>query len=161
MGHEHINEHRVTPSMGVTDSDPKCLQRSDAELIREAQNGDRAAFTALVQRYSNAILVAALSFSRDSHDAEDIAQDVFTTAYIKLHQLRDPERVGPWLYQIARRTATRRYRNKAREADILTSQSDGRAEPASDTISWAEISEYLRRLTENARTVLFLRYLAD
>jgi RNA polymerase sigma factor (sigma-70 family) len=52
---------------------------------------------------------------RDHHAAADCVQDVFCTAAAELPKLRDPDKLRPWLYAIARRTALRTLHERRRE----------------------------------------------
>jgi len=45
-------------------------------------------------------------------EADDILQEVFLKIHLKLHTLRDEERLAAWLYKIARNAITDHYRSK-------------------------------------------------
>lgn len=45
--------------------------------------------------------------------ADDILQDVFLKIQLKIGQLRDPDKVNAWIYQIARRAITDHYRRQS------------------------------------------------
>jgi RNA polymerase sigma-70 factor (ECF subfamily) len=47
-------------------------------------------------------------------DADDIVHQALTKALVKLPQLRDEDRLVPWLYAIARNAITDHYRNSAK-----------------------------------------------
>jgi RNA polymerase sigma-70 factor (ECF subfamily) len=47
---------------------------------------------------------------RDAADADDVLQDVFLKVHRHLPELENEERVGPWLYRVARNTLIDRYR---------------------------------------------------
>src|SRR5215469_14398892 len=51
-------------------------------------------------------------------DAADAVQDTFVLAASKLDGLRDPDRLRPWLYAVARNECHRRLRARARVADL-------------------------------------------
>src|SRR4029453_17531330 len=53
------------------------------------------------------------SVLRDREEAADATQDAFVAAAERLGQLRDPERLRPWLYAAARGQAFRRARARA------------------------------------------------
>lgn len=84
--------------------------RPTAELVREAQADDRAAFAELVRRYQRAVLSTAWYVLQDYHSAQDVAQDSFLQAYRNLGSLRDVKTFGPWLLTLTRREAVRRSR---------------------------------------------------
>jgi RNA polymerase sigma factor (sigma-70 family) len=88
---------------------------SDAELARAAVSGDRAALAHIYHRYSGPLHAYCVGLVRDHHGAADCVQDVFCTAASELPKLRDPEKLRPWLYAIARRTALRTLHEQRRE----------------------------------------------
>ncbi|MBC8217200.1 MAG: hypothetical protein H8E73_01930, partial [Planctomycetes bacterium] len=46
----------------------------------------------LVRDHAMAVLGVCLANTKNLHDSEDIMQDVFLKAFLKLHTLRDPQR---------------------------------------------------------------------
>jgi RNA polymerase sigma-70 factor, ECF subfamily len=81
---------------------------SVATLVRLAQGGDRDAFGQLFERYKAGIVALAMRRVRNTHEAEELAQDVFIQAMQKIDQLRVPEAFGGWLRQIVHRMAINR-----------------------------------------------------
>jgi hypothetical protein len=74
--------------------------RPDADLVRAAQAGDVASFEQLYARYQpvvHAILLGRLSPA----DADDVAQNVFITAYTRLQSLREPAAFAGWIARSA------------------------------------------------------------
>src|SRR6266540_1508311 len=90
--------------------------RSDAELVAAAMAGDRGAFAAIYDRYADRLHDFCWSLLRDRDEAADATQDAFLVAAERLGQLRDPERLRPWLYAVARSQALRRARARQRVA---------------------------------------------
>jgi len=90
--------------------------RSDAELVAAAMAGDRGAFAAIYDRYADRLHDFCWSLLRDRDEAADATQDAFLVAAERLGQLRDPERLRPWLYAVARSQAVRRVRARQRVA---------------------------------------------
>src|SRR6266545_4663680 len=88
--------------------------RSDAELVAAAMAGDRGAFAAIYDRYADRLHDFCWSLLRDRDEAADATQDAFLVAAERLGQLRDPERLRPWLYAVARNQALRRARARQR-----------------------------------------------
>jgi RNA polymerase sigma factor (sigma-70 family) len=88
--------------------------RSDAELVLLSQAGDRASFGELYGRYADRIHAFALRLTNNRHDAADVTQATFEAAAYRIGQLRQPDRVGAWLYAIARHAAYRHHRRGAR-----------------------------------------------
>ena len=95
---------------------PRPDARDDAELVRAATAGDRGAFAAIYDRYADRLHDFCWSVLRDRDEAADATQDAFLVAAERLGQLRDPERLRPWLYAVARSQALRRARARSRLA---------------------------------------------
>jgi len=79
--------------------------KDDHQLIQDAQDGDFDAFRKIVLRYSNAMLSVSYSVLGDFHEAQDATQETFMKCYNNLHTLKNPHRLGSWLYSIAYRTS--------------------------------------------------------
>src|SRR3954470_17999514 len=71
-----------------------------------------AAFSVLVERYGPLVYGVCRRVLNDSNDAEDAFQATFLVLVRKGATLRDPGRLGNWLYGVASRTA-RKLRAKA------------------------------------------------
>src|SRR5215213_7765855 len=75
--------------------------KPEARLVEQACGGDREAFGELYKLF--APLVHGIVLARVPRDeADDIAQNVFLSAYKNLHTLRDPNAFGAWVAMIAR-----------------------------------------------------------
>src|SRR5215471_741066 len=77
----------------------------DAELVRAARRGDKKAFVEIVARHQAMVCGVALGILGDFAVSEDAGQEAFLTAWRKLHELREPERLRAWFAQIARNAA--------------------------------------------------------
>lgn len=73
----------------------------ESRLIRAAQGRDLAAFAALVQKHHAGVRAFLAVRSNSAHDAEDLAQEVFVTAFRKLDECDPARPLGPWLRGIA------------------------------------------------------------
>ena len=69
--------------------------------------GDRDAFRVLVERESPAVVRACHRILGDLHEAEDVAQEAFVTAFRSLSAWRGDGPFGAWLTRIAVRLALR------------------------------------------------------
>ena len=90
-------------------------------LVIRAQNGDRAAFAALMDRHERRLVYYLLRLVNDAHTALDVAQDVWLTVFRQLHSLNAPEAFRVWLYRIAHDKAMTWIRRERREADLYAS----------------------------------------
>lgn len=149
----------------------------DAELIREAQKGSRAAFDALVRQYDQAVLRLALHLTGSEQDAQDIHQEAFLKAYRHIGSFRFECSFYTWIYRIVtnlcldhlRRRKTRREDSavmidaSGEERDTMTNVSDERASanPARELerkILGQQIQAALETLTPRERTVFELKH---
>ncbi len=72
-----------------------------SRLVKQAQGGDRAAFSELVRRYRSRIVALALHLTGSEQEAEDIAQEVFIKAYQRLSTFEGRSHFFTWVYRIA------------------------------------------------------------
>jgi RNA polymerase sigma factor (sigma-70 family) len=136
---------------------------SDHELLTEfAHRGTEAAFAALVSRHVGLVYSAALRFTNNPHQAEEITQAVFILLARKAAGLSARVVISGWLYQTARLTAAnfvkgevRRHRRE-QETYLQTTLND--ADPA----VWNRIAPWLDEamgtLGETDRNAVVLRY---
>src|SRR5688500_1939608 len=88
----------------------------DAELVAGVLAGDREAFAAVYDRYGDRLFDFAHSMLRQREDAEDAVADSFVLVAERLGQLRDSDRLRPWLYAIVRSECLRRLKARKRVA---------------------------------------------
>ena len=89
----------------------------DADLLRAAQGGDQAAFGEIVRRYQRAVYRIGWSLTRNSSDADDLAQETFVRAYQAIGRFRIGEPVYPWLARIATNLAFSLFRSRRRRPE--------------------------------------------
>jgi RNA polymerase sigma-70 factor (ECF subfamily) len=78
---------------------------TDQQLVERVQKGDKRAFDLLVIKYQHKVLSIVGRFVRDSHEAQDVAQEAFIKAYRALKNFRGDSAFYTWLYRIAVNTA--------------------------------------------------------
>jgi len=77
-------------------------------LVIAAQGGDRDAFGQLAEHFHGVVFAIALKRLRHYWEAQELCQDVFIQAMLKLDQLREPAAFPGWLRSIAARMAINR-----------------------------------------------------
>ncbi len=83
----------------------------DAEVVAAIVAGDTGGIAAAYDRYAVALYAYCRSLLREPEDAADVVQDTFLIATAKLGGLRDPDKLRPWLYAVARNECLRRLRS--------------------------------------------------
>jgi len=110
---------------------------SDARLVARCREGDEAAWSELVNRFSRYVYaIIGQGFGLRAENAEDVFQEVFARAYQHLGRLREDEAIRPWIAQLTRRLCIDQLRSGSREQ-----LSDEELEPA-------EVDETLDKLEE-------------
>jgi RNA polymerase sigma factor (sigma-70 family) len=82
----------------------------DPEVVAAIVAGDPAGLAEAYDRYALPLYSYCRSLLREPADAADAVQDTFLVATAKLRDLRDPARLRPWLYAVARNECLRRLR---------------------------------------------------
>ena len=98
---------------------------NDADLIREAQQGNKAAFEELVRQYDSAVLRLALHLTNSEADAKDIYQEAFLKAYRNLGSFRFECSFYTWIYRIVTNLSLdylRRKQVRKEDAPVTTDE---------------------------------------
>jgi len=88
---------------------------TDAELVAATLAGDRQAYGRIVERYQRLLCSLAFSATGGVAQSEDLAQETFIDAWRQLADLREPEKLRPWLCGILRFKVSRLRRADGRE----------------------------------------------
>jgi len=89
------------------------VPETDGQLVRRALAGDAAAFGELEARHRATVQRVAARLTGSAEDAEDAAQEALLRAWLRLGELREPERFAGWLLAIARSTCLEQIRTQA------------------------------------------------
>jgi RNA polymerase sigma factor (sigma-70 family) len=84
------------------------------DLVARAAAGDRSAWEALVDQFTNLVWSVARGYGLPDADAADVVQTTWLRLVEHLGRIREPERVGAWLATTARREAQTVRRRAAR-----------------------------------------------
>ena len=106
----------------------------DSEVVASIVAGDPLGLAAAYDRYADPLFQYCRTLLSDPADAADAVQDAFVIAASRLDGLRDPSRLRPWLYAVARNEALRILRSKKRASalgeapDVTDGSGDAAAE---------------------------------
>ncbi len=155
-------------------------QELEAELARRLMAGDQGAFDRFVEHFRSKIFRYSWLMCGNREDAEEVAQEALLKAFESFGQLREPERVRPWVFRIAknaclmkRRKSTFAPEHELSLDELMPGRSDdgGKLEIADwsrlpeDSAMQAEMQQALRQavseLPEMYRSVILLRDLEE
>jgi RNA polymerase sigma factor (sigma-70 family) len=80
--------------------------------------GDPRGLAAIYDNYADRLFAYCVSLLHDHDAAADVVHDTLLIARERAGQLRDPERLRPWLYAIARNECLRALRDRRRTAGL-------------------------------------------
>ena len=131
---------------------------TDADLIaRVLASGDQHAYGELVRRHQSPVRAFITRMTRgDTHLADDIAQETFVKAWLKLHTYRGGARFSTWLFSIAYHECSRAARKRG--SQTADEDQPRLEEPQTDTCTHAEIdvSGALNRINPAERAAIVL-----
>ncbi len=140
----------------------------DAELLRQAADGDLAALERLFMRYQRQIYQLALGVTRDVETAEEILQDTFYRLYKHAANLDGSTPLLPWLYRVAANLSYNQARRRlwTEPFHALAERLFAPARRSPEQLAEQhELQVIVRRtieeLSPNHRAVLVLHYLHD
>jgi RNA polymerase sigma-70 factor (ECF subfamily) len=147
------------------------VQRSDAELARDARAGSEAAYRELVTRYATPAVNFTYRLVRDRALAEDLAQEGFLRVYQRLETFDSGRRFSSWFFQVLRNVTIDYLRvHRIPTASLDELEENGRGVPVADREGAspevlagqgelaAAMSAALSRLRPEYREVVVLRY---
>lgn len=145
---------------------------SDQELVQKTLDGDRDAFSVLVQRYQKQIYSLTYRLTNDPEDARDMAQEVFIHIYRVLNKYDPDRKFFSWMYKVATNVCynvLRRGKNehlvtldKVIEIAPFVARSDSQPEEFFERRETQEmVRQAVTELPEKYRLPLVLRYLED
>jgi RNA polymerase sigma-70 factor (ECF subfamily) len=145
----------------------------DAALMLRVKRGDRAAFSALVEKYKQPVMNFVFRSLRDETEAEDLAQNVFLQVYKSRARYERTAKFSTWLFTIARNLCLNEIRRRTRhpaesleesqtenEDAALRQYEDKKVALPTEYVLQGElagkIEEALAALPENQRTAILL-----
>jgi RNA polymerase sigma-70 factor (ECF subfamily) len=127
---------------------------SDEEIVERVRSGETPLFEMLVRRYNQRLYRVARSVLRDEHEAEDVMQHAYVSAFEHLHQFAGRASFATWLTRIAVHEALARARRRGRFRGLESMSEEGAPsgpprDERPDPEQQAQAGE-LRRLLESA-----------
>jgi RNA polymerase sigma-70 factor (ECF subfamily) len=147
------------------------VERDERSLIQAACRGEAAAFGSLVHKYQDRLCSSLLHLCGTFDEAEDVAQEAFIQAYVKLGSFAGESAFYTWLYRIAVNAAISRRRRKREQTSVDVNREEHGLEPLDDAEQADErllreeravqVQRALSRLSDEHRAILVLREVED
>jgi len=136
----------------ATPSEAAAARSELASTIRAVAAGDQDAFSRLYAGYVR--MVHAILLGRvPRRDVDDLVQEVFLAAYMRIGELRDAAAFGGWIATIARNRATDHLR-RSRDLVELPDELPGGDPIEAETLV---VLDAVRKLPETYREALLMR----
>ena len=103
------------PSQMATSSASERSARPDGPVRQELSDAERReVFVRDARPYVDQLFGAAMRYTRNRADAEDLVQEAMAKAYSSFHQFRPGTNLRAWLYRVLSTTYINSYRKKQR-----------------------------------------------
>lgn len=143
----------------------------ESHLVDRALQGDRGAFTRLVELNQDRLFASMIHVTGSPEEAEEVVQEAFIRAFVKLDTFQRNSQFFTWLYRIAFNSAlTRRRKKRARISLEYTRETTGMevvdgGQPVDEGLLSRERVELVRRamreLSDEHRAILVLREMEE
>jgi RNA polymerase sigma factor (sigma-70 family) len=121
----------------------------DSEVVAAVVAGNPEGLAEAYDRYASPLYAYCRSLLREPADAADAVQDTFVIAASRLAELRDRNRLRPWLYAVARNECHRRLRARTVQVTTPLDEMPDVTDTSADVSGEAERDE-LRALLRSA-----------
>ncbi len=88
------------------------MKISEAQLVKGCGEGNRESQRELYRRYSAAMLMVCIRYSKNREDAEDILQEAFIKVFKNIRNFKQKSTLGYWIKRIVVNTALNFQRGK-------------------------------------------------
>jgi RNA polymerase sigma-70 factor (ECF subfamily) len=129
-------------------------------IVERAIAGDELAFARIVADHHDDMARIAYFVCGDLDVAEEAEQSAWTAAYRRLKDLRDPERLRPWLMSIAANEARQIVRSRRRRTVREVAVAEPQRRYDIDRAAMLDMAAALDRLDPKDRAIVGLRFVA-
>ena len=143
----------------------------EPDLIDRALQGDRSAFTELVHRHQDRLFASMLQVTGSPDEAEEVVQEAFIRAFIKLDTFQRNSQFFTWLYRIAFNSALTRRRKRRAKISLdqtrenngleVVDSGDGVDEPMLREERIRMVRAAMQTLTDEHKAILTLREMEE
>ncbi|OPL17419.1 MAG: hypothetical protein AVO38_00045 [delta proteobacterium ML8_D] len=103
--------------MGKVNKGNRPREVDEKILVEKSKKGDKAAFEELVRQFSKYVYTTAFFILRDTHDAEDVSQEVFVKVYLSINGFRGLSSFKTWIRKLTVNTCIDKLRIYSKTKD--------------------------------------------
>ena len=140
--------------IGVVIAEPE----TQGSMVELAIAGDEVAFARIVAAHHNDMARIAFFVCGDLDVAEEAEHSAWAVAYRRLKELRDPERLRPWLMSVAANEARQIARSRRRRTVRELAVGDRTRPRDVDHAALIDLADALGRLDPKDRAIVGLRF---
>ena len=136
----------------------------DTDLVKQAQRGDKEAYTILATEIADRFLAVARRILRDIDLAEDATQQALLSIWQDLPQLRDSARFDAWSYRLLVRACYAEGRKQRRwtpNLHLLPADEPMRGDDMGSVVDRDQLERGFRRLSIDHRAVVVMHHYLD
>ena len=171
--------HKIFTPNSKTAFEVALDQMSNDNLLPAVVDRDKETLAQRKVRFENDALVftsqlygAALRYTKNTHDAQDLVQDTYAKAFTSFHQFEPGTNLKAWLYRILTTTFINNYRKDQRRPQIsagevedwqiadssshTSDQGKSAEEEALEGIADKDVKEALSSMPEEFRIAVYL-----
>jgi RNA polymerase sigma factor (sigma-70 family) len=128
-------------------------------IVKHAIAGDEVAFARIVAAHHDDMARIAYFVCGDLDIAEEAEQSAWAVAYRRLKDLRDPDRLRPWLMSVAANEARQLARSRRRRTVRELAVGDSTRPRDVDHAAMIDLADALGRLDPKDRAIVALRFI--
>lgn len=147
------------------------MKSIDIEITKKAINGDKTAFTEIIQERKTDIFRLAYGYMKNDNDALDILGETVYRAFVSIKKLNNPEYFNTWLTKIIINCSINalKKKNKISKTEILyffeetNDYSDNLYDEICEDsiVSKIDLGKSIDKLKLEEKTVIMLKYFED
>lgn len=146
------------------------------QLIKKIKKGDKEAYKQIIELFQTQVYNICLRYVRDRIEAEDLAQEAFIRAYVKIDTYQSDKKFSTWLYRIATNLSIDFLRKKRPSVHLDAELGDGEGFTLATQIESKEVlpedsiikdeekdwvQGHIMALPEKYRSAIVLKYLEE
>jgi RNA polymerase sigma-70 factor (ECF subfamily) len=141
------------------------LEVVDEDVVQKCLQGDKEAFSILVEKYKKPVLHFIYRMVKSKDEANDLAQDTFIKVYENLWKFNRDKKFSSWMFQIAKNLSLDYLKKKKPlyiEDEVMENYTDlteGPEEMMTRIETKQELSDAVEKLPTHLKTAVILYHI--